>query len=138
MEIEYSLDELDQVAEQLVVFAGDQKVIAFYGEMGVGKTTLIRSICMRWGVKDLTSSPTFSIINEYSDPQGASIYHMDLYRIHSMEEAFAAGIEDVIRSGEKCLVEWPERIPELFRPSETMIVQLEILPENRRRLRIIV
>jgi tRNA threonylcarbamoyladenosine biosynthesis protein TsaE len=137
MEIEYSLDELDQVAAQLIVRASEQKVIALYGEMGVGKTTLIRAICKQLGVNDVTSSPTFSIINEYTDPQGESIYHMDLYRIHSMDEAFAAGIEDVIRSGAKCLVEWPERIPELFHPSETLTVQLEILPENRRRLSII-
>ena len=135
MEIEFSLDELNAAAEELTGWLNDHPVLALQGEMGAGKTTLIGALCRNWGVVDATNSPTFSIINAYETTSGKSIFHLDLYRLDSPEEAFAAGVTDVIESGNRCLVEWPERLPVLFRSNETLHVQLEVIGENRRRLR---
>jgi tRNA threonylcarbamoyladenosine biosynthesis protein TsaE len=134
MEIEFSLDELNTAAEQLTVWLGDCSVLALHGEMGAGKTTLIGALCLRWGVVESTNSPTFSIINAYEAATGKPVFHLDLYRLDTPEEAFAAGVTDVIESGNRCLVEWPERLPALFRTDETLHVRLEVIGENRRRL----
>lgn len=134
MEWLFSLDEIDRVASELLKRVPPEGVLAFYGAMGAGKTTFIKAICREKGVREVTSSPTFSLINEYRypGPEGrpAHIFHLDLYRIRDEEEAVQAGIEDCLYSRSLCLVEWPERIPGLL-PADT--VHLELRPEGDRR-----
>jgi tRNA threonylcarbamoyladenosine biosynthesis protein TsaE len=108
-----SLDELPVVAKQLIKSFDGQKVIAFYGEMGAGKTTLIKAICEELGVEDNITSPTFSIVNEYKSPKG-KIYHFDFYRLKSEDEAYDMGYEDYFYSKAYCLIEWPEKIAGLM------------------------
>jgi tRNA threonylcarbamoyladenosine biosynthesis protein TsaE len=126
------LGDLHRVAEVLVKMAGEIKTIAFYGEMGAGKTTFIKAICKELGVTDTVSSPTFSIVNEYSSPNG-SVYHFDFYRIKSQAEALDIGYEDYIDSGQYCLIEWPEKIPDLL-PNELLTIKLEIGEMNQRTI----
>ena len=135
---EFSLDQIDQAADWLLQQAGSCPVLAFHGEMGAGKTTLIHALCARMGVKENVGSPTFSIINQYVVPQAAgdkTIYHMDLYRLSGEEEAARAGVEDALYSGHFCLVEWPERAPGLF-PDNTMHVFITLAEAGKRQLRI--
>ena len=102
----------------------DNKVFAFYGKMGVGKTTLIKAICSYLGVKALVNSPSFAIINEYKSASSESIFHMDYYRIKNIKEAFDIGYEDYIYSGSYCFIEWPEKIEELL-PEDIINVKIE-------------
>ena len=112
----------------------DKKVFAFGGKMGVGKTTFIHALCEAKKVKDVVSSPTFSLINEYSYP-GGTIYHLDLYRLKDEEEAIRAGIEDCLYSDDICLVEWPERASGIFPPG-TLHLLIETVDKTRRKIRI--
>ena len=105
-----SIDQLPDLAKKLILFSGGCRVIAFFGEMGVGKTTFIRQICARLGVNENVSSPTFSIVNEYGLTEGGSVFHFDCYRLKNEEEAVAVGVEEYFESGDWCLVEWPEKI----------------------------
>jgi tRNA threonylcarbamoyladenosine biosynthesis protein TsaE len=102
--------ELPSAAKSLINFAGEVKVWIFKGEMGAGKTTFIRSICQELDVVENVSSPTFSIINEYSCKNGELVYHFDFYRIEKEQEAIDIGCEEYFYSGNICLVEWPEKI----------------------------
>ncbi|HEY0273834.1 MAG TPA: tRNA (adenosine(37)-N6)-threonylcarbamoyltransferase complex ATPase subunit type 1 TsaE [Chitinophaga sp.] len=113
-------------------------VFAFDGQMGAGKTTFIKALCTVKAVEDVTSSPTFSIINEYhyTGPSGKDqrIYHLDLYRLRNEQEALDAGVEDCLYNGGVCFVEWPGIIASLL-PADTVLVQLEALPDQKRLLR---
>jgi tRNA threonylcarbamoyladenosine biosynthesis protein TsaE len=108
-----SVDELSDAANKLIQYAGSQKVFLFYGDMGAGKTTFIKAICRVLGVSENTSSPTFSIVNEYPSPQG-TVYHFDFYRLKTETEALDLGYEDYFYSGNYCFIEWPEKIPGLI------------------------
>lgn len=108
-----SVADLKRVANELLSAAGTLKVWYFDGEMGSGKTTLIKVICKQLGVMESTSSPTFSIINEYQSNNGDTIYHFDFYRLKKETEAYDMGVEEYFESGCYCFVEWPERIPTL-------------------------
>lgn len=121
------------MAQKFVALMNDYTVITFSGELGAGKTTFINEVCKRLGVTETVSSPTFALIQEYRSGSGRIIYHIDLYRIQSAEEAMEAGIEDCIMSRELCFVEWPEKAPELF-PDKTMHVSLFILSGLERKL----
>lgn len=134
MEMEYTLGEITEAARQLVAAAGEAKVWAFSGEMGAGKTTLIHTLCRAMGVQGTMSSPTFSIINEYS-VAGNAIYHIDLYRCNSEEEAVRAGVEDCLYSGKICLVEWPSKAPSLF-PADTLQIDIRSNFAGARKLTI--
>lgn len=114
---------------------GDETVYAFNGPMGAGKTTFIRALVRALGVNDdEASSPSFSIINEYrSDTTAELIYHFDLYRLESVEEALEIGVEDYFDSGALCLLEWPERIEALL-PDDTVIVDIAVNPDESRTL----
>ena len=101
--------ELDEIAKAIVEVFENEKKIVFFGEMGVGKTTLIKSICKVLNVQDLVTSPTFSVVNEYQNKDGNSLYHFDFYRIKNQEELFDLGLEEYIYSDNYCFIEWPEK-----------------------------
>lgn len=133
------LDELQKFAEKFWNSVGEAKVFAFHGQMGAGKTTIIGAICRYKGTKDITASPTFSIINEYDfDEKGTmkKIYHMDLYRLKNEEEVIQAGVEDCIYSGSLCMIEWPEKAPDLF-DENTVHVFVETVSENEREVTVV-
>jgi tRNA threonylcarbamoyladenosine biosynthesis protein TsaE len=134
MEWTFTLPEIDEMARVFWESFPDKKIYAFQGNMGTGKTSFIRALCMAKNVKESVGSPTFSIINEYSFP-GGIIYHLDLYRLKDEEEAIRAGVEDCLYSGEVCLVEWADRAPGIF-PDDSLGIFLEILDVNTRKIRI--
>ena len=107
------LEELDEVAEQLLK-AGYRGIWCFHGEMGSGKTTLIKSICHKLGVSSAMTSPTFSIVNEYTNHENEKVYHFDFYRLKKEVEAYDIGVEEYFESGHYCFVEWPELVPSLI------------------------
>lgn len=135
MDSDFSLDEIDEVANNFLMAVKNRKVVAFHGEMGSGKTTFISAVCKRLGVNDNISSPTFSIINSYKTGEDEIIYHMDLYRIKDEMEAIAAGVDDCLYSGQWCLVEWPEKAPLLF-SENTVHIYLVSTGINTRKLQI--
>jgi tRNA threonylcarbamoyladenosine biosynthesis protein TsaE len=138
MEMVYKLQQLPQTATAFWRIAGDAHVIALYGKMGAGKTTLIHALCDARGVKDVVSSPTFALINEYifeDNGREKKIFHIDLYRLRDENEAVLAGIEDCLYGDHICLVEWPEKIPSLL-PEDTMHVFIEPIDNETRKLRI--
>jgi len=130
MELTFTLSTIHAAAQQFLEQVKDKKVIAFNGQMGAGKTTFIHALCDVLKVTSPVGSPTFSIINQYSYP-GGTLYHLDLYRLKDAEEAMQAGIEDCLYSGNLCLVEWPERAPQLF-PSDTVWVSINATDEQTR------
>jgi tRNA threonylcarbamoyladenosine biosynthesis protein TsaE len=108
----YDLSALSEIADQLVEHVRLYEVVTFEGDLGAGKTTLIKALCKSLGVHDMVSSPTFALVNEYEATNLAPrtrVYHIDLYRLEAEEEAIRAGIEDHLYSGDLCLVEWPQR-----------------------------
>ncbi len=138
MQFQISLEELDNFASDFWEAVKDFKVFAFHGQMGAGKTTIIASLCKQKGVKDVTGSPTFSIINEYSfteNEQPKKIYHIDLYRLKDEEEVIQTGVEDAVYSGEICMIEWPEKAPHLF-DEQTVHISIEQLTKTKRRIEI--
>lgn len=130
-----SIEAVDDAAREFAAMMGDTTVFAFYGPMGAGKTTFINALARVLGVEnDATSSPSFSIINEYrSDTTAELIYHFDLYRLESVDEALDLGVEDYFDSGALCLIEWPERIEELL-PGDEMRVTIEPHDDGTRVL----
>ena len=108
------LSALKDAAKQLLTAFPDERIFAFYGAMGSGKTTFIKALCRSLGSRDNITSPTFALINEYSTDDGAVIYHFDFYRIKKLEEAYDLGYEDYIYSGNYCFIEWPEMIESLL------------------------
>lgn len=130
-----SAADLDRAAKEFVALMGDETVYAFNGPMGAGKTTFIRVLSRALGVSDdEANSPSFSIINEYRSGTTAElIYHFDLYRLESVDEALEIGVEDYFDSGALCLLEWPERIEPLL-PDDTVIVDVKVNPDESRTL----
>jgi tRNA threonylcarbamoyladenosine biosynthesis protein TsaE len=132
MEMTYTLDQIDGVAEQLLSQFGNKPIWAFYAPMGAGKTTLIARICKRMGITDAVASPTFAIMNEY-DAQGEMVYHMDWYRLEDEAEARRTGVEAAMEEADRCFIEWPEKAPGLL-PTDHIHIQIEILDPERRRI----
>ena len=126
-----SVDDLKEVAKKLISDFSAKRVILFYGEMGVGKTTLIKVLCQQLGVEEPTNSPTFSIVNEYLSNQNKTIYHFDFYRIEKEEEVFDMGYEDYFYDNSYCFIEWPEKIPNLL-PPDAVKVKIMLDDENNR------
>jgi tRNA threonylcarbamoyladenosine biosynthesis protein TsaE len=132
MEIVFTLDELELVAQKII----DQKtpkVILFHGEMGVGKTTLIKQLCKTLGVTSATSSPTFSLVNEYETIDNQVVYHFDFYRLKNEMEALDMGADDYFYSGNWCFIEWAEKIPSLI-PDKHAVITIELVENGKRHL----
>lgn len=134
MEFQVTQDGLQAFAAQFWKLAGNKKVFAFHGAMGAGKTTVISALCRYRGTRDVTGSPTFSIINQYETAGGEKIYHLDLYRLRDESEVVGAGVEECIYSGSVCMVEWPEKAPYLF--EDAVHIHIEPVSESERKLTI--
>lgn len=128
-----SLDTIHEAAKDFIKGMGDGKVFAFYGKMGAGKTTFIKALCEVLGVKDVITSPTFAIINEYTDGNNNPIYHFDFYRIKKLEEVYDMGYEDYFYSGNLCLLEWPELVEDVL-PENVIKITIEEQPDGSRLL----
>lgn len=126
-----NINEIRSAAREFLNIMGDNKVFAFHGSMGAGKTTFIKALCEELGVTETVGSPTFAIINEYKDGQGLPIYHFDFYRINKLEEVYDFGYEDYFYSGNLCLIEWPELVESLL-PENTVRVSIEELEDGSR------
>ena len=129
-----SIDRIQEAAKEFVAQMGDNKVFAFYGKMGAGKTTFIKAICEELGVEDVVNSPTFAIVNEYTDGEGEPIFHFDFYRIKKESEAYDIGFEEYVYSGHLCFMEWPELIEDLL-PEDTVRVIIEELEDGSREVK---
>lgn len=134
MKRSYQLSELSEIAIWVLKFSPG-RVILFKGPMGSGKTTLIKEITHQLGVEHVTSSPTFSLVNEYLSKKGETIYHFDFYRIEDEEEAFDMGIEEYFDSDAWCFVEWPEKVENVL-PLDSVVIHLSINQDNTRTLEI--
>ncbi len=149
-----NLDEMGEKARMFINTLGEQRVIAFYGSMGAGKTTFIRALCQELGVIEPVTSPTFAIVNEYEvvDEQSSihqssihqssihqssikKVFHFDFYRIKRLEEAYDMGFEDYLYSGQLCLIEWPELIEELL-PDDAVRVHITVNDDGTRSVRV--
>ena len=131
-----NLEALPVAAREFIADMGDRTVVAFHGDMGAGKTTFINVLCRELGVEtDATASPTFALVNEYrSDTTAELIYHFDLYRLESLDEAVDMGIEDYLDCGALCLIEWPDVVDPML-PDDTIDVSLTVNPDGSRTLR---
>ena len=130
----YSLDNLSEIASEIIASA-ENKTFLFFGEMGVGKTTLIKEICKTLGVKDSISSPTFSLVNEYETSKKEKVFHFDFYRITDEEEALDMGIEEYFDNNDWCLIEWPKNIENLL-PLDAVEIHLSTLNDGKRNIQL--
>lgn len=129
------LDDIEKVAAAFLDYVGDRTIFALYGAMGVGKTTFVKAVASCAGVTDDVSSPTFAIVNEYGTTDGKVIYHFDFYRINDVSEALDFGYEEYFFSGNKCFIEWPEKIDELL-PDDIVNCYFTELPDGTRELEV--
>jgi len=130
----YSLHQLNEVAKEIVA-TSKHKILLFYGQMGVGKTTLIKELCKELGIQDVTSSPTFSLVNEYHSTDNQIVYHFDFYRINKEEEALDMGLEEYLYSNAWCFIEWPENIQNLL-PLNATEIHLAELSDGQRNIQL--
>jgi len=133
-----NLEALPHYSQKLLENFPDRRVFAFTGEVGAGKTTFIQNICKHLGVTQVVSSPTFALVNEYVYTEASSglpqsAYHLDLYRLRSIEEALDIGVEDYLYSGNYCLIEWPEMIEPLL-PEKIVQVKIEVSEDETRTI----
>ncbi len=126
-------EDLHVAAAKILEHLSSQRIFAFYGEMGAGKTTLIKAFCHVLGSNDVVHSPTFSLVNEYEDEKGKSLYHFDFFRIKHIEEVYDMGFEEYVYSGNYCFLEWPERISELL-PATYVYISIEVNEDEERKI----
>ncbi|MBP1674067.1 MAG: ATPase, YjeE family [Bacteroidetes bacterium] len=126
---------LPVAARRILEYTSGKKLLAFYGSMGAGKTTIIKAVCKILGAEDIVTSPTFTLVNEYRTTTGEVLYHIDFYRINKKEEALDLGIEEYFNSGSYCLMEWPELIGEIL-PPESVIIKITVDKNEHRVLEI--
>jgi tRNA threonylcarbamoyladenosine biosynthesis protein TsaE len=132
----YDLNQLTEASAWIINQAKGYHLWCFSGEMGAGKTTLIKEICKQMGVSELTGSPSFSLVNEYQTIHNNSIYHFDFYRIKTEEEVYDIGYESYFDSGRICLIEWPQKIEQILKKEQYIL--FEIIPnEESRELRVV-
>jgi len=134
MNVNYSTQNLNQIAKEIIA-TSKSKTILFYGEMGVGKTTLIKEICKELGIEDVVSSPTFSLVNEYLTTNAKIVYHFDFYRIEDENEAYDIGVEDYFYSDAWCFIEWPQNIINLL-PLDATEVYIHKLENGNRNIQL--
>jgi len=127
-----SISQLLAIASEIIKFATNSRIFLLYGDMGAGKTTLIKSLCQCLGTNEPVTSPTFSIVNEYSDTNN-KIYHFDFYRLKNQTEALDMGYEEYFYSDAYCFIEWPEKIPDLL-PEHYISIRIEVTGNNSRRI----
>ncbi|MCE5346828.1 MAG: tRNA (adenosine(37)-N6)-threonylcarbamoyltransferase complex ATPase subunit type 1 TsaE [Bacteroidales bacterium] len=126
---------LHSAARKILEYCGNNKIIAFYGSMGAGKTTIIKAVCEVLGALDIVSSPTFTLVNEYRTSEGNSLYHIDFYRIKKQEEVFDFGIEEYLSGNSYCFLEWPELVEEILPPG-TVCIRITVDEKEQRILSI--
>ena len=126
-----NIAELPDAAKQLLKFSSGEKIFLFEGDMGAGKTTLIKALCAELAVKDMTSSPTYSIVNEYIYPNG-KVFHFDFYRIKSEIEAYDLGFEEYLYSKQYCFIEWPEKIKGLWPENYIQVIITQNIDKVRK------
>lgn len=133
------LEEIDKAAQQFLQYVSQSplqsNIFAFFGQMGAGKTTFIKTLCSQLGVADDVNSPTFTIVNEYRAAKGYPIYHFDFYRINKVQEAYDIGLDEYFGGDGLCLIEWPEKIEEVL-PDDCFRVYLKVDPQGTRTLEI--
>ena len=133
MKIEFSLNDINKavllLSEKLI-----HPIVCFNGNLGAGKTTFIRQLCLEWGVMDNISSPTFSIINQYKSTSKGSVFHFDFYRMEDAKEAMDIGVEEYLDSGQICLIEWGNKIESLLPQENIHIVEISLAADNKRVL----
>ena len=129
------IEDYPRAAKEFVKHMDKGLLFAFYGKMGSGKTTLIKSICEELGVEDAVNSPTFAIVNEYGARNGETIYHFDFYRIKSLEEVYNMGYEEYLYGDAYCFMEWPELVEELL-PEDCIRVDINEESDGRRKVRL--
>lgn len=134
MEITFSLDQISEVAQK-ILNANPKKVILFNGQMGAGKTTLIKALAKLLGVDGATSSPTFSLVNEYQTQDTNTLYHFDVYRLKNETEALDMGIDEYLYSGNWCFIEWAEKIPNLI-PEAHSIIEIKLNTDGKRTIQL--
>lgn len=127
--------QLPHAARELLKYAADRRIIAFYGPMGSGKTTIIKAVCKELGAIDIVSSPTFTLVNEYKTKDGESVFHIDFYRIRKQEEVFDFGIEEYLTGESWCFMEWPELVEQIL-PAEMIKVKISVGEHEKRTLSI--
>ncbi len=130
-----SLSDLNIIAEKFLRLMKDRKIFAFFGPMGVGKTTFIKALCNELGVVEIVTSPTFALVNQYQTNNGDEIYHFDFYRIEKIEEVYDFGYEDYFFSGNYCFIEWPDKIAEIL-PENVVFVQMVENEDGSRTINI--
>lgn len=133
--IAHSEQDLDKIAQEIIQFAGNDKIWLFEGEMGAGKTTLIKRICAALGVEDIVNSPTFAIVNEYENDQHDIIFHFDFYRLEDEIEALDIGYEEYVHSGYICMMEWPSKIYNLI-PDDHIVIEIIAEEDDSRKIRL--
>jgi tRNA threonylcarbamoyladenosine biosynthesis protein TsaE len=131
----YGLNDIDTTAAAILKKAGNARIFAFTAEMGSGKTTFITALCRQLQVKGKTSSPSFSIINEYATSTGEPVYHLDLYRVHDLEEAVQAGVLELVEGNHYCFIEWPALLLP-FLPGNTVYITMQFAEEKKRKIEI--
>lgn len=127
------LGGIDTIAQKIIEYAGNETIWLFEGEMGAGKTTLIKAICKQLGIIDETSSPTFALVNVYENAKGDEYYHFDFYRINDEVEAIDIGADEYIYSGRPCFIEWSEKIPSL-KPQKNLKISINLDAERNRMI----
>lgn len=131
--LEFTLESIDEAAVKFLSMYEQQRIFAFKGKMGAGKTTFITSLCKSLGAQDLVSSPTFAIVNEYETEHGETLFHFDFYRIESPSELFDIGFEEYCQTNGYMFIEWPEKAPEVL-PEETIFLEISESGEGKRTI----
>jgi tRNA threonylcarbamoyladenosine biosynthesis protein TsaE len=131
----HSENDVEKIAKEFLPLLSEHKVVAFYGNMGVGKTTFIKSLCHVLGVKGLVTSPSFALVNEYDVVNGDTVFHFDFYRLKNASEVFDLGYEDYFFSDHICLIEWPEKVADVL-PDDRMDAFMTENPDGSRTLKV--